>query len=131
MVVITIIAVLLAILLPNISRSRQQAILSSCEYNERNIVAALEIYNTQYKRYPTSLSVIFPLYMKHATCPTNKSDYGYTPDAEGKYFTLMCNGTHYQGTLDIPEGYPQYSPLCGMITRPGQTNSDSGSGSGN
>lgn len=114
MIVITIIAVLLAILLPNISHSRQQAMLSSCESNERNLQAGLEIYNTQYKRYPADLNAIFPHYMKKPYCPTNKSEYGYTPSADGSSFTIYCQGLHYIGLGEIEEGYPQYTPVSGL-----------------
>lgn len=118
MIVITIIAVLIAILLPNVSRSRQRAIVTSCEHNERNLAAAIEIYNAQYKRYPASISVLYPNYMKRTTCPTNVTDYGYVTDSEGKQFTVFCQGTHYLGIPEVPQGYPQYTPNLGTRTEP-------------
>ena len=115
MIVITIIAVLLAILLPNMTKARQQALLSSCESNERNLVAGLELYNTHYKRYPNDIQSLYPYYMKRATCPTNKTDYGYTVDPDGKTFTVHCNGKHHLSMESIGEGYPQYTPISGLF----------------
>lgn len=117
MLVITILSVLMAIILPNISRSRQQAILSSCESNERNLVAGLEVYNAQHKRYPSKIEDLYPYYMKRAVCPTNKSDYGYEVDAEAKTFTISCQGSHSYGVLDIADGYPKITPTSGLITK--------------
>ncbi|MBQ7568151.1 prepilin-type N-terminal cleavage/methylation domain-containing protein [bacterium] len=128
MVVITIMAVLLAIFLPNISRSRQQALLASCESNQRNLAAGLELYNTHFKRYPTQLPALYPDYMKRCTCPTNMSDYEYYADAEGKTYTIECKGTHHLGVENMEEGFPQYSPVIGLILRESQINQASGGG---
>ena len=117
MIVITVVAVLLAILLPNFSYSRQQAVLSSCESNERNIQAALEIYNTQYKRYPSDINVLFPNYIQESFCPSNKSSYGYAASADGSAFTIYCQGIHHIGLNNADAGYPQYTPVSGLLLR--------------
>ena len=117
MIVITIIAVILAILLPNISHSRQQALLSSCESNERNIQTGLEIYNTQYKRYPSDINALYPNYIKEPFCPSNKSAYGYAASADGSAFTIYCQGIHHIGLNNVDEGFPQYTPVSGLLLK--------------
>ena len=114
MIVIAIIAVLMAILIPNMSYARQQAMLSSCESNERNLAAGLELYNTHYKRYPVQLTSLYPNYMRHPYCPSNQTDYGYETDPEGASFTIYCQGIHYLGLNNIDQGYPQYTPVVGL-----------------
>src|SRR5438045_4071606 len=51
LVVIGIIAILVAILLPALSRARQQAQTVSCASNLLQLFAATEIYATMYKQY--------------------------------------------------------------------------------
>lgn len=120
MVVIVVIAILLALLLPNLVRSKYQGQLASCEHNERAVASAMENYATQFRRYPTDLSPIFTeKFVQAVLCPSNRSNYGYSVDTEGKGFTIFCQGIHH---LVLPQavatGYPQYSPSQGLSRKP-------------
>lgn len=120
MVVIVVMAILLALLLPNLVRSKYQGQLASCEHNERAIASAMENYATQYRRYPSALSLIFTNnFVQAVYCPSNRSSYGYDVDGEGKAFTVYCQGIH---SLVLPQavnpGYPQYNPGAGLSRRP-------------
>ena len=115
MIVITIIGILLAILLPNMVLSRQQALLVSCEHNERSLASALENYSTENGRYPERVDVIFPHYMREVQCPSNMSAYSYTVDGDGKSFTLSCQGIHHLALQHVKEGFPQYNPGIGIF----------------
>jgi prepilin-type N-terminal cleavage/methylation domain-containing protein len=55
MVAISIIAVLMAIMLPRLVEARYQAYHSACIENERNIATALESYQVDNRGYPPSL----------------------------------------------------------------------------
>lgn len=118
MIVIVIIATLMAILLPNMTKARYQAILVSCEQNIRSTSGGLESYSTQYGRYPTNINVIFPDFCKKVQCPSNKTDYGYEVDSEGKIYTIICNGVHYLSVNNVSQGYPRYCPSCGIVLGP-------------
>jgi len=53
LVVIAIIAILAALLLPTLGRTKQQAISTSCQNNLRQIGVALRMYVDDFKSYPT------------------------------------------------------------------------------
>jgi prepilin-type N-terminal cleavage/methylation domain-containing protein/prepilin-type processing-associated H-X9-DG protein len=53
LVVIAIIAILAALLLPTLGRSKQQAITVACKSNLRQIGVALEMYTDEAKAFPT------------------------------------------------------------------------------
>ena len=54
MVVVAIIAILAAILIPNFTRARAQAMTSACMGNIKMIATALELYYTDNQAYPTA-----------------------------------------------------------------------------
>jgi prepilin-type N-terminal cleavage/methylation domain-containing protein len=127
MIVITIIGILFAIILPNMTKSRFQAQFSACQLNQRNMASALENYNTDQKSYPASgqISVLWSAqYMSQRPfCPSNASDYGYETTNRGgessvifNAYTIYCNGIHYLVLPGITrKGYPQYVPDEGTL----------------
>ena len=52
MIVVAIIAILVAILVPNFMRARAQAQTAACEANLKEIATALEEYETDHEAYP-------------------------------------------------------------------------------
>lgn len=118
MIVITIIAIIMTIVLPNMVRSRHNAILVSCQANERSLAGGMESYTAQFGRYPSQLSLLYPDFTKRSWCPTNRSDYTLSVDTEGKHYTLSCNGIHHLSVPRVAQGYPQYSPNGGALEKP-------------
>src|ERR1700741_86525 len=52
MIVVAIIAILVAILVPNFMRARAQAQTAACEANLKEIATALELYQPTHQQYP-------------------------------------------------------------------------------
>jgi type II secretory pathway pseudopilin PulG len=119
MVVIVIIGILLALLLPNLVRSKHQGQLASCEHSLRAIASAMENYNAQNKCYPDSLEKLMKTnYVQQVFCPSNHSNYGLELTAEGKDYTLFCKGIHHLVLGDVvAEGFPQYSGAAGLFRK--------------
>ncbi|HXE72958.1 MAG TPA: prepilin-type N-terminal cleavage/methylation domain-containing protein [Candidatus Nitrosotenuis sp.] len=123
MIVIALIAILAAILIPNMVRSRNQAKLSSCKQSIRALASALETYATANGgRYPTSLSLLPPDCIKAVpTCPVTQSSLPYTsgyqfstnPDS----YTLMC-ATANHTVVGLPPNFPQYESSTGLHDQP-------------
>lgn len=119
MVVIVIVGILLALLLPNLVRSKHQGQLASCEHSLRAMASAMENYNAQNKRYPDSLARLTQAnYVQRVVCPTNQAEYGLDVTAEAKDYTLYCNGIHHLVLGEIVgTGYPQYSGAAGLFRK--------------
>lgn len=98
-----------------------------CKSNCKNIGKALDIYKTDNKgRYPTSLSLLTPEYLKIIpTCPAAASDtYSSTytvankPDnSDDRRFTFYCKGENHTAVA-VSENFPQYSSHEGLKARP-------------
>ncbi len=118
MIVISIIAVLMAVLLPNFVSVKYQAVRSACIQNERAIASALEIYRTDFSRYPNALGTIFSeKYLnQRPVCPSNGAGYEpmYSVDQSIHAYTVGCPGIHFK-VLKISPGYPQYSSSAGVL----------------
>lgn len=121
MIVIAIVAILAAILVPNLIRARSRGQLTACTSNLRNIGTAVEMYNVDASgRYPPSLDVLTPSYLKTVpSCPTAGVDtysgsYTFTvlPDA----FEVFCQGSFHSGFTDV--NYPRFTAAQGLIERP-------------
>jgi type II secretion system protein G len=110
MIVVAIIAILVSILVPNFIRARAQAQTAACEANLKEIATALELYQTDNDRYPTSGTVnqadtdLAP-YLKQipvdpAAGPSAYYSYTVTsPGTSNASYTIVCPGTHDPGTL--------------------------------
>jgi len=57
MIVIAIIGLLIAIVIPDLLKTREQAEVESCKASLRGVQSALELYYTHYKYYPDTLLV--------------------------------------------------------------------------
>lgn len=120
MIVIAIIAILAAILVPNMIRARSRAHLTNCVNNLRNIGSALEMYTIDNdNRYPNSLGLLTPNYLKtipECPVPLNDSYSGsYTSSVNPDDYVLFCEGPFHAGF--VPTDYPQYNPSVGLIER--------------
>lgn len=112
MIVVAIIAILVAILVPNFMRARAQAQTAACEANLKEIATALELYQTDHQMYPdvTSLSNVtntetnIGSYLRQTpidpVAPTLNYQYsvaGYNTGAAS--YTIVCPGGHDPGTM--------------------------------
>ena len=55
MIVIAIIGLLIAIVIPDLLKTREQAEVESCKASLRGVQSALEVYYTHYKYYPDNM----------------------------------------------------------------------------
>lgn len=96
-------------------RGREQAQLTSCENNIRNIAVGLQMFYNDYRRYPDNLDELTPRYLRMLpSCPTTRTGYFYEVSENKLSYSLVCNG-HHDG---IPEGYPAFTPERGLIVQP-------------
>lgn len=121
MIVLTIMGMLASIMIPQIMKAKYQAHYAVCQQNLQNLGTALEIYRTDNGgRYPDTY-YLFVLWQKQYSerpvCPTDpeKKDYGYDTNIPDTNYTLYCKGVHLVGGGMLPNGFPQYSPSCGLI----------------
>ena len=115
MIVIAIVAILAAILVPNLIRARSRSQLTGCTTNLKNIATALEMYNVDHTgRYPQDFTTLAPNYMKTIpACPAVGSD-TYTPSYTVS-FGLFCSGSNHGGFA--PPDYPKFDSVQGLIDR--------------
>jgi prepilin-type N-terminal cleavage/methylation domain-containing protein len=73
LVVVAIIALLVAILLPSLSRAREQARMSICKANVKQLMNGLLLYSTEYKTLPATQSTFYEQYPT-AYWPIPRSD---------------------------------------------------------
>lgn len=110
MIVVSIIAILAAILVPNFVRARAQAQTAGCEANLKEIATALELYETDNDRYPDSGTVnasnaeLQPYLKQVPVDPVAGPTVFYTftvtnPTTSTADYTIVCPGTHDPGTL--------------------------------
>ena len=114
MVAISILAVLMAIMIPRLVTARYQAYHSACMENEKMIATALESYSVDYGQYPTDLNILATSGKQYIgslpVCPSNPSSQyqtTYSLSTDQKSFTISCPGVHY---LQNPGIYNQYFP---------------------
>lgn len=123
MIVMTIIGILISVTLPQMMKTRYQALFTVCQMNLRNMAAALEVYwvDNDHK-YPEGSLV--PLttnkYIQKIYCPTDplKQDYGYDVNNSEKAYTLWCMGRHLGVSGLKPANYPKYDNRSGIILEP-------------
>jgi type II secretion system protein G len=120
MIVIAIVAILAAILVPNLIRARSRSQLTGCTTNLKNIATALEMYNVDHTgRYPQDFTTLAPNYMKTIpACPAAGSDTytpSYTVTVVPDSFGLFCSGSNHGGFA--PPDYPKFDSVQGLIER--------------
>ncbi|MFA5506354.1 MAG: prepilin-type N-terminal cleavage/methylation domain-containing protein [Vulcanimicrobiota bacterium] len=121
MIVIAIIAILAAILVPNMVRARSRSQLTACTTNLRNIATALEMYNVDFSgRYPTDFGILTPNYIKVVPeCPAAASDTytsSYTVTMIPDSFEIFCDGSNHAGFTS--PGFPKFDSAQGLVERP-------------
>ena len=120
MIVIAIIAILAAILVPNLVRARSRSQLVGCTTNLRNIGTALEMYNVDASgRYPLSLEGLTPNYLKTIPeCPSASLDIysgSYTSNVLPDTFEVFCQGSFHTQFTSVD--YPKFDAEEGLIER--------------
>ena len=94
LIVVTIIAVLTAILIPNFLRARRQAVVSATKSNLRNIATVLEEYFVDQSSYPASLVPLTPTYTPALpTLPGSSVSYPYKTDGASQSYVICDNVT--------------------------------------
>jgi type II secretion system protein G len=112
MIVVAIIAILVAILMPNFMRARAQAQTASCMMNLKEIATAMELYQSDNNRYPgaskaplnASDTNLLPYIKQPPLDPAapSTSSYVYSttnPNAGNASYTIICPGLHDPATL--------------------------------
>jgi type II secretory pathway pseudopilin PulG len=110
MIVVAIIAILVSILVPNFIRARAQAQTAACEANLKEIATALELYETDNDKYPSSGTVntgntdLAPYLKQTPVDPAAGPGSFYTFTVSGgasstAAYTIVCPGVHDPGTL--------------------------------
>lgn len=123
MIVIAVVAILAAVLVPNMTTGRAQAKLTACKENLRTLATGLENYAIEHGgQYPSNLIAITPDYVKVIpTCPEAGHSVvyknGYAAYNKGEHlYTLVCLGD-YHSHLGLPSNYPQYTSSRGLIEK--------------
>lgn len=112
MIVVAIIAILVAILVPNFMRARAQAQTAACEANLKEIATALELYQTDHQAYPnvTSLTNVtnaeanIGSYLRQTpidpVAPSRFYQYQVTNPTSGTAsYSIVCPGSHDPATM--------------------------------
>jgi len=117
MIAIAIIAILMAVLLPNYVRAKSRSRLTTCESGMRNMATALELYaRNNSDLYPTSLGLLAPNYMAAIpSCPSAGNNLPYLNgfSSSTTNYTMSCSGSSHQD-IGVPSGYPQYYLVGGL-----------------
>ena len=125
-VIVGITGVLAAILVPNFIRARSRGQLTACKSNLKNIGTAFEMYSTDFSgMYPKSMDLLTPNYLKTIPeCPsagrvtyTMKTTAAYNTAGFQDYYFIKCEGGNHTA-VSVPENYPQYDGIQGLIERP-------------
>lgn len=136
LVVIAIIALLIAILLPSLSRAREQAKRTVCSHNLKGLMLAVHMYATDNRDHLVTAGLahggvddeqaawINTLQEDYgnkliAVCPADQSDYWQTPLPGTESYRRSSYGTNYY-TVHPIAGIGPYDRLA-MIERPSDT----------
>lgn len=138
MIVVAIIAILVAIMMPNLMRARAQAQTAACEANLKEIATALELYQTDHESYPTtsgptnvtSTDTYLGPYIRQTPIdpvnPTGYYQYQVTDPTSGDAsYTIICPGQHDPATLTVlggssSAGHIEYGSATGFSAVAGQ-----------
>lgn len=137
MLVVAIIAILVAILVPNFIRARAQAQTAACEANLKEIATILELYQTDHEAYPTGSNtpvdtsdVDLAPYLKQKpidpVAPAGSYEFTVSNGGSGSAsYTITCPGAHDPGTMAAIGGstgaeHIEYSSTTGFSAVAGQ-----------
>ena len=132
MIVVSIIAILAGILIPNFVNARAQAMTAACESNLRSIATAAELYYADQQVYPASGDVTASLFTANGTgylnnVPTDPAAatagaaYAFANTTAGGVagYTVTCPGVHANSTLAKLQGYSSSSSAIELHRRHG------------
>src|SRR5437762_5501045 len=116
LVVLGIIAVLIAILMPALSRARQHAVRVKCQANLRSVGQALTMYVQQYGVYPCFMhtrsgAVIWPVRLRPLLGGNREVFYCPTQDERCMWKTEYPASVPRAGELAAQYGYEVGEPL--------------------
>ncbi len=138
MVVVAIIAILVALLVPNFVRARAQAQTAACEANLKEIATALELYDTDNQSYPNfngtalgqSADPSFSQYLQQIPVDPAAGPgkyYSVTVNAASASgpatYSITCPGVHDPATLQnvnsgTSDTHIRYDSRNGLSTAP-------------
>jgi prepilin-type N-terminal cleavage/methylation domain-containing protein len=134
MIVVSIIAILAGILIPNFVNARAHAMTAACESNLRSIATAAELYYADQQIYPNSGNVSAALFTANGTAylnnvptdpaaPTVGAAYTFTntTTAGAAGYTITCPGIHANSTLSKLQGYTTSSTTILYVAGTGLT----------
>ena len=134
MIVVSIIAILAGILIPNFVNARAQAMTAACESNLRSIATAAELFFADQQVYPSSGNVSVALFTANGTAylnnvptdpaaPTAGAQYTFSNTTTGGTagYTVACPGVHANSTLSKLQGYSSASSGIEYIAGTGLT----------
>jgi len=132
MIVVSIIAILAGILIPNFVNARAQAMTAACESNLRSIATAAELYYADQQIYPSSGDVSATLFTANGTgylnaVPTDPAattigapyTFTNTTSAGVAGYTIACPGMHANSTLAKLTGYTSSSSAIQYVAGTG------------
>jgi prepilin-type N-terminal cleavage/methylation domain-containing protein len=119
--VCAIISLLASILVPNFLRSLDNARLSACQTNLKNIATALQVYaNDNENLYPNALSSLLTQYISSIpTCPSaiaNTYSAGFITATSPANFTIYCTGSNHR-INNLGSNEPYFSLRDGLGPR--------------
>ena len=122
LIVILIFGWILSVVIPSMSRAKEQARAASCGQNLRILAAALEAYSANYdRRYPDLLEQMVPQQIPEMPkCPSaGSSTYvsGYVVAFNPACYTLSCDGANHTNAGLAP-GFPRYELRSGLREGP-------------
>lgn len=118
-----------AIIYPNFARrGGTLQPIHQCTKNLKDLSTGLEMYSTDFSgRYPSTLSLLTPNYLKTIPQCPNVQGQSYTylsgieaPGNDSKfedYYYLECTGKNHTG-MEIPEDYPRIDSIRGFRRKP-------------
>ena len=134
MVVVSIIAILAGILIPNFVNARAQAATAACESNLRSVATAAELYYADQQVYPSSGDVSIALFTSNGTAylnnvptdpaaPTVGAPYTFTNTSAAGVagYAIACPGVHANSTLAKLQGYTSSSSSIEYVAGSGLT----------
>jgi len=118
LVAIAVLGLVLAILVPRFTRSRDRSAVTACGEHLSSIATALQTYaNENSHLYPATLSTLTPNFLKTVpTCPAVSSDTynaGYSKIDDPPNFTVLCDGTNHSG-IGYGAGEPWFTLTEGL-----------------
>jgi prepilin-type processing-associated H-X9-DG protein/prepilin-type N-terminal cleavage/methylation domain-containing protein len=130
LVVIAVIVILVSLLLPSLTRAKDQARTASCKNNLRQMGIALTVYVSEFRHYPMYIpgyayvetfgkpeqyiwaDLLLPLVASNRlifNCPSNPEKYRWTNSPMGFFVNVITNGFSYgynEGGGGIVKGNP-------------------------